>query len=210
MDYKVEDLKFHFICGFLLLLVTCGVPQGSILDSLLLILYLNDISNAVSFLNTILFADDTTVFYSHEDMSVLCQTVNREIKEFSNWFKVNELSLNAKKTNLMYLETCMQTNKITENNNHDIYLDGCKLSRVQNLTWKKQVENVCKLCSRNIGVLNKVKGFLPINAMYKLYCSLVLPYLNYGLLLWGNANKQYIVKVFRLQKCAMRVISNSD
>ena len=115
----------------------------------------------------------------------------------------------------------MQTKKMAENNNYDIYLDGCKLNRVheakflgitidENITWKKHVENVCKLCSRNIGVLNKVKDFLPTNAMYRLYCSLVLPYLNYGLLLWGNANKYHINKVFRLQKRAMRLISNSE
>ena len=39
--------------------------------------------------------------------------------------------------------------------------DGCKLSRVEDakflgitideiLTWKKQIDNVCKLCARNI------------------------------------------------------------
>ena len=201
--------------------VTCGVPQGSILGPLLFILYMNDISYTSSLLNTILFADDTTVFYSHEDMSILCRTVNSEIKEVSNWFKANKLSLNAKKTNLMYLGTCMQTKKMAGNNNYDIYLDGCKLKRVheakflgitidENFTFKKHVENVCKLCSRNIGVLSKVKGFLPTNAMYRLYCSLVLPYLNYGLLLWGNANKYHINKVFRLQKRAMRLISNSE
>ena len=55
----------------------------------------------LSFLNTILFSDDTTVFYSHEDVSVLCRTVNIKIKEVSNWFKANKLSLIAKKTNLM-------------------------------------------------------------------------------------------------------------
>ena len=82
------------------------------------------------------------------------------------------MSLNAKKTNLMYLETCMQTKKMAENNNYVIYLDGCKLSRVhvakilgitidENFTWKKHVENVCKLCSRNIGVLNKVRVSYP-------------------------------------------------
>ena len=96
----------------------------------------------------------------------------------------------------------MQTKEMAENYDYDIYLDGCKLHSVHeakflgiaiddNFTWKKQVENVYKLCLRNIGAL-KVKSFLPTNAMYKLYCSLVLPYLNYGLLLWGNANKCYI------------------
>ena len=61
----------------------------------------------------------------------------------------------------------------------------------ENLTWKKQAEKcMYKLCSRSIGavgVLNKVKAFLPTNAMYKLYSSLALPYLSCGLLLWGNA-----------------------
>ena len=51
--------------------------------------------------------------------------------------------------------------------------------------------------------------FLPTNIMYQLYCTLVLPYLNYGLLVWGNGNKDLLNKVFRLQKRALRVISNS-
>ena len=99
----------------------------------------------------------------------------------------------------MFLGTRFQTKNIDDR--FDIYLDGCKLSRVEeakflgiiideNLSWKKQIDNVCKLCARNSGVLNKVKRFLPEQALYKLYCSLILPYLNYGLLLWGNANKR--------------------
>ena len=200
--------------------VSCGVPQGSILGPLLFIIYMNDICQTSKLLSTILFADDTTVFYSHQNLSVLCSTLNRELKEVSNWFKANKLSLNAKKTNLMYLGTRSQTNIAIDNNYFDIYLDGCKLTRVfeakflgiiidENMTWKKHIDNVCKICSRNIGVLNKVKLFLPTNALYKLYCTLLLPYFNYGLLLWGNSTKDHINKVFRLQKRAMRIISNS-
>ena len=125
------------------------------------------------------------------------------------------------KKNLMYLGTRSQTNIDTDNNRFNIYLDGCKLTRVQdakflgitideNMTWKKHIDNVCKVCSRNIGVLNKVKSFLPSHSLYKLYCTLLLPYFSYGLLLWGNANKESINKVFRLQKRAMRTISNSE
>lgn len=199
--------------------MSCGVPQGSILGPLLFILYMNDICNTSKVLNTILFADDTTIFYSHENLSVLCDTVNNELDEVSNWFKANKLSLNAKKTNLMFLGTRHQTSTI--NSNCTIRLDGCILDRVheakflgitidENLTWKKHIENVSRTCSRNIGVLYKVNKFLPQSALYQLYCSLVQPYLNYGLLLWGNANKEYINKLFRIQKRALRAISNSS
>ena len=46
--------------------------------------------------------------------------------------------------------------------------------------------------------------------MKQLYCTLVLPYLNYGLLLWGNVIKTYMHKLFKIQKRAMRIISNSS
>ena len=45
--------------------IKCGVPQGSILGPLLLILYVNDITSATSFFEIILFADDTKLLYSH-------------------------------------------------------------------------------------------------------------------------------------------------
>ena len=85
--------------------IRCGVPQGSILGPLLFIFYMNDICHTSELLKTILFANDTTCFYSHKNVKILCETVNSELKEMCNWFKANKLSLNAKKTNLMFLGT---------------------------------------------------------------------------------------------------------
>ena len=45
-----------------------------------------------------MFADDTNLFYSHEDINTLFSDVNEEIKKIEQWFKANKLSLNIKKT----------------------------------------------------------------------------------------------------------------
>ena len=66
-----------------------------------------------------------------------------------------------------------------------------------------------KLSQENIGVLTKLKHFVPENILHSLYCSLILPYINYGVLIWGNTCKIYLDKIFKLQKWAIRTISNS-
>ena len=51
--------------------IICGVPQGSILWPLLFLIYINDLHEASNILDSIMFADDTNLFYSHQNMNNL-------------------------------------------------------------------------------------------------------------------------------------------
>jgi len=200
--------------------IICGVPQGSILGPLLFILYVNDIVNTSNIFDFTLFADDTTILYSHKNLNTQVSTINRELSEVSNWFKANKLSVNASKTYFMILGTPQMTNKYNIIGSPEIILDDTILDRVtntkflgviidENIKWKLHIEATSKTVSRNIGVMNKLKHYIPERILHSLYCSLVMPYINYGILVWGNAYKTYVQKIFKLQKRAMRVISNS-
>ena len=85
-----NDIKY-------LLEIDCGVPQGSILGPLLFLIYVNDFYLA-SKLKNAMFADDTNLFISDENIGELFQKMNKELKSGSTWFKANKLSINIDKT----------------------------------------------------------------------------------------------------------------
>ncbi|XP_065652891.1 uncharacterized protein LOC136080205 [Hydra vulgaris] len=109
--YGVINKDFNWIKSYLtdrtqyvhkkeygILKVPCGVPQGSILNPLLFLVYINDLSNASVKLNPIMFADDTNLFLSNYSIKQLYADMNFELNKINDWFQANKLSLNVKKT----------------------------------------------------------------------------------------------------------------
>lgn len=59
----------------------------------------------------------------------------------------------------------------------------------------------------SIGVMGKASHVLNEKALYILYSSLVLPYLNYCVEVWGNIYKTTLQTLSTIQKRAIRIVN---
>ena len=212
MQYvMVDGVKSHFSH------VSYGVPQGSVLGPLLFLLYINDLVNCSSILNFILFADDTSITLSHQNITSLIDTMNKELHNVVIWLQCNKLSLNLEKTKCVLFKTHAKKIGIDI---PPIIMDGRIISQVSNinflgikinesLSWKPHIDDLCTRLSRTTGVLRRLNFILPRHVLISLYNTLVLPHLTYCCMLWGNGFKTHLHKLFLTQKRAIRSVCNA-
>ena len=199
--------------------IKCGVPQGSILGPLLFLLYVNDIVNASSLLSFVLFADDTNIFYSHSSIETLVNTLNLELPKVSAWFKCNKLSLNINKTHFMHFKHPNAHHAAGDSIN--IMIDNLPLEQRRNskflgviiddgLTWNDHLRYVTTSISKGVGIIRKLKLFLPQKTLFLLYNTMVLPYITYCNIVWASCAKTKLTPILLLQKRALRICTGSS
>ena len=195
--------------------IECGVPQGSVLGPKLFLLYINDICDVSTILQFVLFADDTNLFCSGNDLKKLTESIGSEMIKLKTWFDVNKLSLNVKKTKFMIFGNRKKDENIV------LTIQGVKIEKVtefrflgvildDKLSWKPQIEHVKKKLTKSIFIMNKVKEVLNYEAMRTLYSALISPYLSYCLEMWGNAYKVNLNPIITLQKKALRIVHKAQ
>ena len=201
--------------------INVGVPQGSCLNPLLFLAYINDPPCIVKCSKVSMHADNTSIYHSSKDIAQLNAVLNEELRRLDRWLKGNKLSLNVAKTHSMLITT-KQTKKFLTAANQALHpsirkehievICNTKYLGVQideNLTWKDQIKSVTKKASRAIGFLKFSKHFLPGAVVKSLYTSIVEPHFQYCCSVWGCCNSTDILQLQRLRNRAARIVTNS-
>ena len=65
------------------------------------------------------------IFFSDKNQNIVFDTLNKELDNWSVWFKINKLSLNVKKTNYIVFDE-----KYIMNNNSELFIDNNVIAKV--------------------------------------------------------------------------------
>lgn len=203
-----------------------GVPQGSVLGSILFLIYINDLCDGRFKGQVTSFADDTALCYVGNDWETNRAHMSFDLELLQWWFTKNHMLLSPEKTK--YINFSLRSEKIFTLNIvykcvdclflHTVCNSGCSVvsqtDKVkylgilveQDLSWKSHtVALKTKLNSilRYFYFLNKICNE---RILKMLYTSLVHSRLEYGLFCWGGCYNTTIKPLCIQQNCFIRLI----
>ena len=173
--------------------INCGVPQGSILGSLLFLLYVKDMKQAVD-CDLFLYAYDSCLVSQHKDVKKIERNLHNNFSDVCDWFVDNKLSihLGEDKTKCILFGTKHRLNKVSSldikygeihiKQYHTVTYLGCLLD--ETLSGESMALKVINKINSRLRFLYRKNRFLSPR-LRKLLCnSLIQPHFDYACSAW--------------------------
>ena len=134
--------------------------------------------------------------FSSNDALKLQSDMNENLSKIASWFHENHLTLNIKKTKFMIFGTKHGLKKF---NNLNVSYNGYNVERVYEfkylgvifdplLSWSDHVKYISVNISKRIGLIRRLKYYLPNDTLIMLANAVVMPHFDYCGTVWTNCS----------------------
>ena len=196
-------------------IVKVGVPQGSVLGPLLFVIFINDISQHVGLSTVNLFADDTLVYCTADNVFNTNEKLQHSVNEIMNWYTGNNIVVNEDKCCSMIVGP-----KKREESNLNIKVNECDIKHVKSmkylgldiddaLSWDNYTTHLGKILFIKCSKLARLSKVLSKVILIKIYNSTIQPNIDYAISIWGCTSQANIDKIQRFQNYCARIIENN-
>ena len=208
--------------------INLGVPQGSVLGPLFFLLFINDLAYIIELICK-MFADDTTLYESDQNIEVLISKFKKKLEPFIDWCNYNKLDINWSKTFFMFVTNKHVKNKLPK----EIMINGVQVQVVESfkllgvtidnkLSFTKYSSDIRKIINCKLFSIKRL-FYLATSVKIQFFKTFILPYFDYCLSLLIYFPKYtiqslsncfnhclYMLFKFKLESEDDNMISNDD
>ncbi len=193
-----------------------GISDHSlILGPLLFLLYINDLPQCLDFSHPRMYADDTSITYAGKDLNEIDDYLNKDLKSVNTWLSSKKLILNLTKTEFLVITS--RQRRVFLSDNPSLTINNFPIEQVsstkslgvsidENLSWKTHIETVCKKISSALGLIKRIRDFVPFYTLLNIFNGWVKPQFDYCSLVWDCCSTGLAEKLQKLQNRAVRIL----